>query len=194
MTSPALVYILLLTGVALIVFELYQPGFGVAGVTGGLMILAGGYGLFVLPVAWWGVLLFFGGLGLLTLDVAVHGLGIPTALGTIAFVLGSLEMFSVGVLRVPIWLIAVATVAVLVYFVPVMTVVRRNQRPMGKGATRALVGEHGEVRSVLNPEGFVWISGALWRARSEDGSKMRVGEPVEVTATEGDLLTVRRSP
>src|SRR5260221_1549318 len=91
MTSAALVYILLMTGVALIVFELYQPGFGVAGVTGGLMIAAAAYGLFVLPISWWGMTLFFGGLGLLTFDVAIHGLGVPTIAGTIALVTGWLE-------------------------------------------------------------------------------------------------------
>ena len=72
--------------------------------------------------------------------------------------------------------------------------VRRQARPMGKAASRVLVGQNGEVRSMLNPEGFVWVSGALWRARSEDGSRMRVGEPVTVTGLSGEVLTVVRPP
>lgn len=193
LTSAALVYLFILFGAGLIVFELFQPGFGVAGVTGGLLLAGGAYGLAVLPVAWWAVALMAGGLGLLTLDVAWNGLSVPTAAGTLAFFLGSLWAFPVGVLQPPLWLLLIGVGAALVFFVPVMTVVRRQRRPLGRAATRTLVGQDGEVRSVLNPEGFVWVSGALWRARSEDGSRMRVGEPVQVTGLSGEVLTVRRS-
>ena len=58
---------------------------------------------------------------------------------------------------------------------------------------RGLVGMPGQVRSMLNPEGFVWVADGLWRARSEDGTRMRVGEDVVVTAADGVLLRVRRS-
>ncbi len=192
LTSAALVYLLILFGAGLIVFEVFQPGFGVAGVTGGLLLVAALYGMFVLPVAWWAVLFLVAGLALLTLDVAKDGLGAPTIAGALALLVGSLFMFPVAVLRVPRWLVLVSVALALVFFVPVMTIVRRQQRPIGREATRALVGQLGEVRSVLNPEGFVWVLGELWRARSEDGTRVRVGEPVEVTALEGHLLMVRR--
>ena len=193
LTSATLVYLLIVVGAGLVVFEIFQPGFGVAGVTGALMLAAAGYGLSVLPFSWWALALVAGGLGLLTLDVALHGLGVPTGAGVLALVVGSVELVPVAALRVPVWMVVVAAIAALIYFVPVMTVVKRNRRPVARGATRALVGQYGEVRSVLNPEGFVWVSGGLWRARSEDGSRMRVGEPVEVTGLTGDVLTVRRS-
>ncbi|MFN2640671.1 MAG: NfeD family protein, partial [Actinomycetota bacterium] len=120
------------------------------------------------------------------------GLGIPTAIGTAAFFAGSLWSFPVAALRPPLWLVILGAITALIFFVPIMTVVRRQARPIGKAATRALVGQNGEVRSMLNPEGFVWVSGALWRARSEDGSRMRVGEPVTVTGLTGEVLTVVR--
>src|SRR5207249_3788947 len=88
--NPTLVYLLLVAGALLIVFELFQPGFGVAGVTGGLLLLAAGYGLTVLPARWYGLLLLCGGLALLTLDVALDAIAAPTIVGTAGLVLGSL--------------------------------------------------------------------------------------------------------
>jgi membrane-bound ClpP family serine protease len=74
-----------------------------------------------------------------------------------------------------------------------MTFVRRSRRdPETQRAARELVGEPGQVRSMLNPEGFVWVAEALWRARSEDGTRLRVGEDVVVTGADGILLRVRR--
>jgi membrane-bound serine protease (ClpP class) len=192
LTSAALVYLLLLFGIGLIVFELFQPGFGVAGVTGGILLVAALYGMFVLPVAWWAALLALAGMALLTLDVAKDGLAAPTIAGSLLLLVGSWFMFPVHALRTPRWLVVLGVVLAFVFFVPVMTIVRRQQRPIGREATRALIGQLGEVRSVLNPEGFVWVLGELWRARSEDGTRVRVGEPVEVTALEGHLLMVRR--
>lgn len=193
LTSAALVYLLLLSGVALIVFEIFQPGFGVAGVTGALLLAGAGYGMLVLPVAWWAAGLAVGGLLLLTLDVKLDGLGIPTIAGTITLLVGSLGMFPVGALRAPEWLVLLGVAGALVFFVPVMTIVRRQRRPVGERVSRDLVGRRGEVRSMLNPEGFIWVSGALWRARSEDGTRMRVGEPVEVSGLSGEVLVVRRT-
>ena len=44
---------------------------------------------------------------------------------------------------------------------------------------------------MLNPEGFVLVDGELWRARSEDGTRMRVGETVTVSRIDGVVLIVR---
>lgn len=191
--NPALVYVLLLGAALLVVFELFQPGFGVAGVTGALLGAAAVYGLTVLPARWPGLALLCAGLALLTLDVAVHGLGLPTIAGSAGLVAGSLMLFPGAPEHVTLraWLIALGSGSALVFFVPVMTFVRRARHPIATDVRRALVGEPGDVRSVLNPEGFVWVGGELWRARSEDGSRMRVGEPVVVSAVEGTLLIVR---
>lgn len=55
-----------------------------------------------------------------------------------------------------------------------------------------LIGAAAEVRSSLDPEGQVWIEGALWRARvSGDGGALRPGDRVRVEAVEGLTLLVR---
>ena len=50
----------------------------------------------------------------------------------------------------------------------------------------------GPARSTIDPEGQVWIEGALWRARlAGDGSPVRLGDRVKVEAIEGLTLIVR---
>jgi membrane-bound serine protease (ClpP class) len=93
--------------------------------------------------------------------------------------------------RLSPWLIGFAVASSLIVFVPVMTLVRRARHPIATQTKKLLLGEDGQVRSMLNPEGFVWVDGELWRARSEDGRRMRVGEDVVVTGIEGTVLIVR---
>ena len=54
-----------------------------------------------------------------------------------------------------------------------------------------LVGDVGEVREPLDPEGQVFIEGALWRARVPDGgSRIDPGNRVRVKSVDGLTLVV----
>lgn len=188
--APAFIYMLLVFGLGTLIFELFQPGFGVAGFAGLVMLPFAVFGLFVLPVTWWALALLLVGLVLYSLDAAVAGLGAVTAAATATFGVGSWFLFGSGVLRVPPALAILMTVTVLAFFVVVLTVILRAQAgPEGVDVTD-LVDRHGIVRSVLNPEGHVYIDEALWRARTTDGTRMRVGTPVTVTGVDGAVLLV----
>jgi membrane-bound serine protease (ClpP class) len=55
-----------------------------------------------------------------------------------------------------------------------------------------LIGSRAEVRTPLDPEGQVWIEGALWKARlAGDTSPARPGDRVRIEAIEGLTLVVR---
>lgn len=192
-SNPTLAYILVISGIMLIVFELFQAGFGVAGVTGGILGLAGVYGFTVLPARAWAFAAIVAGSVLMALDIARDAIRAPTIVGAAGFLAGSIWLLPGGsdATRLSPWLIACALVAALIMFIPVMTVVKRARHPITTEAKRALVGIPGEVRSMLNPEGFAMVDGELWRARSEDGHRMRVGEPVVVAAVDGTVLIVR---
>ena len=195
-TTPSLVYLMLLSGAMLVAFEVFQPGFGIAGITGVLLLAGALYGMTVLPVGALGAALLGLGIVLLTIDVGLNELGLATIAGTALLVYGSLRLFPApaGALGLPAWLAGAGTAAALIYFVPVMTLVRRSRRdPESQRAARELVGMPGQVRSMLNPEGFVWVADGIWRARSEDGTRLRVGEDVVVTGADGILLHVRRT-
>ncbi|MGC1164680.1 MAG: NfeD family protein [Solirubrobacterales bacterium] len=61
--------------------------------------------------------------------------------------------------------------------------------------TEELVGAVAEARSSIDPEGQVWIEGALWRARLGDGATpARLGDRVKVEAVEGLTLVVHTEP
>jgi membrane-bound serine protease (ClpP class) len=54
-----------------------------------------------------------------------------------------------------------------------------------------LVGETGEVREPLDPDGQIFIDGALWRARvAGPGSRVDVGNRVRVKSVDGLTLEV----
>lgn len=193
LSNPTLVYLLLLAGALLLLFELFQPGFGVAGVTGALVLTSAAYGITVLPVRAVGLGLFVAGMLLLTLDVAIDGLGVPTLAGAGALIAGSLLLYpnATEPAALSAWLVGTGVTSSLIVAVPVMTLVRRARKPIATQVRRQLIGEGGQVRSMLNPEGFVDVAGEVWRARSQDGARIRVGESVVVSAVDGTVLIVQ---
>jgi membrane-bound serine protease (ClpP class) len=67
------------------------------------------------------------------------------------------------------------------------------QREEGvRTGSEELVGTSAEARTTLDPEGQVWIDGALWRARlTSDAAAARPGDRVVIEAVEGLTLVVR---
>ncbi len=190
-TTPAFIYLLLVVGLGMLLFEVFQPGFGVAGFAGIITVAIGGFGLTVLPVTWWAVALVVLGLLLYAVDTAVAGFGAVTAVATATFAAGSYWFYDSDVIAVDPWLVGLTTLTALVFFVIVMTVVLRAQAGPDDVAVEELVGRPGIVRSVLNPEGHVFIADALWRARwTGEGKKRKVGSPVRVHGVDGAVLLV----
>ena len=192
-TAP-FVYLLLVVGLGMLLFEVFQPGFGVAGLAGVITTGIGLVGASILPVRWWAVALVVLGLLLYALDTALAGFGPVTALATGTFAAGSWWFYAAPALQLPGWLVASATLSALVFFVLVMTTVLRAQAgPEGTDVSE-LVGRTGVVRSMLNPEGHVYIDGALWRARADGAGGsvevVRVGTPVRVRAVDGPVILV----
>jgi membrane-bound serine protease (ClpP class) len=190
-TTAPFIYLLLVVGIGMLLFEAFQPGFGVAGLAGLITVAIGVFGLTVLPVTWWAVALVVLGLILYGVDTAIAGFGPVTVAATAAFVFGSLEFYASDALALSGWLVAATTLSALVFFVFVMTSILRAQAGPEGVAVDDLVGKPGIVRSVLNPEGHVYIDGALWRARwTGDTKRAKVGTPVRVHAVDGPVILV----
>lgn len=186
--NPALAYLLLMAGALCLAFEAFQPGFGVAGVSGVLLFGLGLYGFAVLPFSWLGMALLVAGTLLLAADLSIAGLGIPTAAGSAATLAGSLLLFpGPDPLRLPVWVAVLVSLFSVAFFVLVMTWVLRAQGSPVPATADRLVGRPGIVRSVLNPEGHVFVDGALWRARLREGTgRVRTGTTVRVTGLDED--------
>lgn len=195
LADPALLYLLLMGAAMLAVFEIFQRGFGIAGGTAIFLGVGALYGLSVLPVTILGGGLLAVGLLLLTFDVIRNELLWPSWIGLAAFTGGSVTWLPGGqdALRLSPWMVGTGAVWTFLFFVPIMTFVRRAAAPIpvSSEVTEQLIGGTGMVRSMLNPEGYVQVSGEMWRARSVDGVRVRVGENVIVSGIEGTTLIVQ---
>ncbi|MEE8601918.1 NfeD family protein [Euzebya tangerina] len=189
--SPTLAYLLLLSGAIALFFEIFQPGFGVAGFSAIGILALGVYALVPLPVSALWIMVALVGLLLLAFDLAIADLSWPTALGTLLLGLGSFRMWRVAELSPPGWLIVIGTIASFVFFGFMMTTVLRAQGNQALQGVEQVTGKIGIVRSALNPEGHVFVGGALWRARKPEGhtDKVRPGTRVRVNGL-NDKLTL----
>jgi len=192
--SPTWIFVLLVLGLAALAFELTQPGFGFAGFSGAGMVGLAAYGLTVVPFSPIGLGVLVLGIGAMTLDVRLRRLGPLTAAGLIAFASGSVLVFAdvSDAIDLSLWLVAGMVVGALLYWGFILTVAVKTRERL-TSSQRGLVGLTGETRGDLEPEGLVFVKGALWRGRSADGP-IPSGTRIRVRAVEGLILRVERDP
>ena len=189
--SSSVVFLLLIVGLSLMVFEFFTVGIGLAGVTGAAAVAGALYGCSHLPVTWWA-------LGLLVLstfgfavDVQAGHQGFWTGVGAVGLLAGALKLFGgSSALDVPLWLIALIFVGQIVFMVGGMTVAVRNRFSIPTVGRDSMIGELGEARTELNPDGVVTVRGAPWRARTHRGTPVSPGGAVRVVAVDRLVLEV----
>jgi membrane-bound serine protease (ClpP class) len=75
--------------------------------------------------------------------------------------------------------------------VATLVAVVRGQRRKPIVGQEWLIGQVGEARTDLNPQGTVFVAGSWWTAEAVDG-EVKAGEPIEVVGVQGLRLKVRR--
>ena len=190
--DPNLIVLLMSIGVLGLTIEILNPGLIFPGTVGAISLIIGLFGLQVLPVSWAGVLLLVLGLAFFVAEAFVASHGALTLAGAASFVFGALLLFDPAgdVYDVSVWVaIAIGATIALVVAVALTKVVevRRTRPTTGR---EELVGDVGVVREPLDPAGYVFVHGELWRARSS-GGPIEVGERVRVEEIrEGLVLEV----
>jgi membrane-bound serine protease (ClpP class) len=189
-STPSMVYFLLVLGLAAIAFEITQPGFGFAGFSGVGLILLAVYGLTVAIPSWLGLGLLVLGIGSMVLDVRLRTLSWPTWGGVAAFGAGSILAWRHvdDSIAISPWLIGGAVLASVLYYGFALTVAIQS-RDRIVGTQRGLVGLVGEARGRLAPDGPVFVKGALWRGRT-DGEPIEAGTAIRVRGVDGLILRV----
>ncbi len=186
--SPAVAYLLLAVGLALIVFELFTAGVGVAGVVGAGSFILAGYGLGVLPIRWWGVGLICLSMLAFAIDVQT---GVPrfwTAAGFVMFVVGSFTIYDGYSLS---WVtLLVAFVGVALTFLAGMPSMVRTRFSTPTIGREWMVGELGRAVTAVSPDGVVQIRDALWRASTNRATPIEELDRVRVTGIDGLVLEV----
>lgn len=186
--SPPAAYLLLLIGLALIVFELYTAGVGVAGLVGAGAFVLSCYGLSILPVRPVAIVLVLVAMFGFTVDVQTGAPRVWSGIGVVALVAGSLLFYDgvdlswisllVGVVGIPLSMIL---------GMPTMVRTRFSTPTIDR---EWMIGDVGEVTTAFDPEGVVRVRGGLWPARATGGALFADAAPVRVVEVNGLLLEV----
>ena len=191
--SPASAYLLATIGLALLVFEFFTAGIGVAGLVGAVTLVLGSMGFGALPMNGLALALFVLSFVAFAVDVQV---GVPrfwTAVGMVLYTVSSFTLFRSidGVGLRPGWLTLVVCIGgiALTYVVgmPSMTRTRFATPTIGRDN---LVGRLGAASGPIDPEGIAVVNGARWRARVNRSTPLKDAEQLRVAAIDGITLIV----
>lgn len=186
--SPAVAYLLLVVGLALIIFEMFTAGVGVAGVVGAGALILSGYGLAVLPLHWWGLVLICLSMFAFAIDVQT---GVPrfwTGAGVVMFVIGSFTLYDgVSLSWITLGFAIVAVVLAFTAGMPSMVRTRFSTPTIGR---EWMIGEMGRAVTAVDPDGVVQIRDALWRASTNRATPIEELDSIRVVSIDGLVLEV----
>ena len=191
--SPPVTFLLLIIGLALLVFEFFTAGIGIAGVVGAICVVLGSHGLAALPIRGLSLAVIIGSMLLLSIDVQV---GIPrffTGAGLTLLALGSLTLFrnsDGGEIRLS-WLTFISSmIAISLAFVVGMPSMVRTRFATPTIGREWMIGSTGRAVGTINPLGIVRIHEADWRARTNRATPIQDGQELRVAAIDGVTLEV----
>ncbi len=189
MARPLVAYCLCTIGLALLVFEFYTAGVGVAGVVGAGMFLLGVFGLWILPVSAAAIVLIVLAMFSFSVDVQT---GVPrywTIVGALALLVGTVILFKEGVSMswIPMVVGVVGITMMMVTGMPTMVRTRFSTPTIGR---EWMIGQVGAALEDVDPDGIVKINEALWKARTNRATPVASGGQVRVVAVEGLILEV----
>lgn len=195
LTDPSIVFLLLSTGVLLIIIELRSPGGFIAGTLGAVSIALSLYGIGVLPVNLLGLAFFAMAIVLFLMEIAIpETFGALTAFAAVALAAGGMIMFNNDEVDqfggVPWYLIIGQSTAVGLLGLMFFAYIMRTMRGGSMTGEAGMLGMLGEVRIPLEPQGMVFVNGERWKAQATGSSRIDVGETVRVVKMEDLLLTV----
>ncbi len=186
--SEPVAYLLLVIGASLLVFELFTAGVGVAGMVGAGSLVLAAYGLGVLPVRTWALVVLCLAFPAFAVDVQT---GVPrfwTGVGTLGLVVGSVALFETGP---PSWItLGAGIVGVLLAMLSGMPAMVRTRFSTPTIGRDWMIGETGVALADVAPDGVVQVRDAPWRAHTNRATSITAGDEIRVTAIDGLTLEV----
>ncbi|MHB8815949.1 MAG: NfeD family protein [Steroidobacteraceae bacterium] len=188
-TNPEIAYGLLLIGIWGLIFEGYHPGGVLPGVVGVVSLLVALFAFQLLPTNFAGLALLIVGAGMMAAEFFFPTYGSLGIGGLIAFIVGSLILFSGAPgIQVALPLIGgLATVGGLVILGIVYLANHARRSPVVTG-TQAMLGAVVEAAEDFAARGRVRYGGELWNASSP--SPLKAGQAARVVKVEGLTLWV----
>ena len=151
------------------------------------------FALSQLPIAVAGVLLILLAIGMIVAETQITSGGALGIGGAVALAAGGLLLFDTNDgfgISIPLVIFTAALFAGFTLFVMGKAVNAHKKRV--RTGWEELAGEKGDVREPIDPQGMIFVSGALWRAKSRDGDAIEVGSMVIVDRVEGLTLIVHK--
>jgi membrane-bound serine protease (ClpP class) len=191
--SPASAMLLLTVGIALLLFELFTAGIGIAGFVGAGALILSCMGLGALPVSTFGLVVFLLAFAAFAVDVQV---GIPrfwTGVGLVLYVVSTFTLFESvdGMSLRPSWItLSVCIVSVALTYIVGMPSMTRTRFATPTIGREWLIGAEGEAVGPISPEGTVKVHDATWRARTNRATPLEDRAPLRVVGIDGITLEV----
>ena len=188
--DPGIAYILMLLGIYGLIFEFSNPGFGVPGVIGAILLLLALFALHLLPVSYAGLGLILLGFAFMIAEVFAPSFGVLGLGGIVAFVIGSVMLIDTDQpgfgLPWTLILTFAATTALFMFFVVGMAM-RARRRPVVTGGEE-IPGSTGILLEDCDSQGWAQVHGETWRVRCRQ--PLHKGTRVRVVAKSGLVLDV----
>jgi membrane-bound serine protease (ClpP class) len=178
--DPNLISILLLVGIAGLVFEVLHPGVVLPGALGAVSLTIALFGFSILPLSWAGLALVVVGAALLVIDLHATTHGVLTIAGLICLGVGLPLLFSNAPppYRINTGLVVGVGLSIAAFWAFVTGKgIAARRRPVTTGP-QTLIGRSGDVRE----NGLVFVDGELWHAHTSDGTQLLTGDHVQVEA------------
>jgi membrane-bound serine protease (ClpP class) len=193
MASPPVAYLMLVIGMALLLFELFTAGVGVAGVVGAVCVFFGCFGLSELPARGWAVALLVAAMVAFAVDVQV---GVPrfwTGVGIVFSIVGSWFLYEDlpgASMRVGWLTLLVGIAGLMLTFIVGMPSMVRTRFATPTIGREWMIGQTGVALSAVDPDGLVTVADGRWRARTNRATPVAAGAGVRVVAIDGVTLEV----
>jgi len=191
--SPPVAYLLVAAGLALLIFEFFTAGIGIAGATGAVCAVLGCYGFAALPVRPVAVVALVLAFLAFAIDVQVGVPRVWTWIGSLLFGAASLSLYQPidgSSMRLP-WLTLVAgTASILLAFVVGMPSMVRTRFATPTIGREWMIGSEGSAIDAIDPDGVAQVGTAKWRARTNRATPIAAGAPLRVIAIDGVTLEV----
>jgi membrane-bound serine protease (ClpP class) len=191
--SPPMAFLLFVIGMALLIFEFFTAGVGIAGGVGAVCVLLGCYGLSALPTRPVAIVLLVLSMLAFAIDVQV---GIPrtwTGVGIVLFIIGAWYLYRPvpgNDLRLGWITLVVAVGGVMLTFIVGMPSMVRTRFATPTIGREWMIGSEGTATTTIDPEGVAMVSGARWRARTNRSTPIAAGSGLKVVAIDGVTLEV----
>ena len=188
--DPSMAFLLLAVGVFCLLLEFTHPGAVLPGVVGLLAVVIALFVLSVFPINGAAAGLLLLGVGMMAAEAKFPAHGILAAGGVVGMTLGAVLLIDSPIPEVRIGWIAALGVALPLAGITLvlLRLVLRARGAKVMSGPEGLVGLQGAVQTPLTPEGWVFIQGALWRARC--AVAIPAGRRVRVRALQGLVLEV----